>query len=698
LRKTLKISFEQFWELNMEYLIMSTFLHFKVRPWAGSFLSLLVAGACWLPVQGQPVKPGTGPLQLAEQYFAAGEYYTAARLYEQYLKPAAGNKNGPAFTVYAKKGKAAEGSQDRSRAGILYKQAESYRLAHYWLHADSAYKKCSDNKDALYWSAVCERSLGEYDAAEESIRKYLSADGTNSQFKEAAEKELQTLQFIRQQMAAAGAGQVNTSKLNTPGSFEKGAFAVRAVSGNKYLVSSTKTDAAGPKGVNPNTSRLFYATLKNDSLDQLTPVTLPVAGISDNQGVASFTADGNRIYFTQWKKEKGRVVSNIYYIINRGDSGWTKPALLPQVNVDGFSSKQPFCSADGVYLYFASDRPGGSGGFDIWYAPIYEDGSAGSPVNAGSAINTAGEEQAPFYHASSGTMVFSTNGRTGMGGYDLFLAKGAHGAWGMPRNMGYPVNSSRDDIYFFAPEDSALLANAIVGSDRGTGCCLENYLIKKSNKNKRLTGLVRDHKDNNPVADADIVLTDPAGKTWTTKTDDKGTYLFDTLNNDYSNYRITITKQNYNDTTDVVKINDTAEVNLFTDQLVNTDMYINKKFTFIAENVVIVYFDFDMSNLKPEAVNKLDSVYNVLVQFPAATLQISAYTDGKGTDEYNKKLSDRRARSCADYFIGKGVEAKRITFESFGACCPLELELINGRDNPDGRSRNRRALINISKE
>jgi outer membrane protein OmpA-like peptidoglycan-associated protein len=127
-------------------------------------------------------------------------------------------------------------------------------------------------------------------------------------------------------------------------------------------------------------------------------------------------------------------------------------------------------------------------------------------------------------------------------------------------------------------------------------------------------------------------------------------------------------------------------------------MYINKKFTFIAENVVTVYFDFDMSNLKREAVNKLDSVYNVLVQFPSTTLQISAYTDGKGTDEYNKKLSDRRARSCADYFIGKGIQAKRITFESFGACCPLELELINGRDNPDGRSRNRRALINISKE
>ena len=676
---------------------MNTFLHYKVRSLVRNFFGLLVAVTCGLSLQSQQVIPGKSPLQLADQYFAAGEYYTAAYLYEQYLNPSKIKSNAPAFTTYAKKGRVGESVQNRSRASILYKQAESYRLAHYWLNADSAYKKCTDNIDALYWSAVCERSLGKYDEAEENIRKYLNADITNSQYKELAERELQTLQYIRQQLASAGAGLVNSSKLNTPGSFEKGAFAVRAVSGNKYLVSSTKNDAAGAKGVNPNTSRLFYATLKNDSLDQLTPVVLPVAGISDNQGVASFTADGNRIYFTQWKKENGRIVSNIYYIINRGDSGWSKPALLPQVNINGFSSKQPFCSADGVYLYFASDRPGGSGGFDIWYAPIYEDGSAGSPVNAGSGINTAGDEQAPFYHTSSSTLVFSTNGRLGMGGYDLFSVKGSDAAWGAPRNLGYPVNSSRDDIYFFAPEDSALLATAIVGSDRGTGCCLENYLIKKIFRNKRLTGLVRDHKDNSPVADADIVLTDPAGKTWSTKTDGEGKYLFDTIHNDYSNYKVTITKQNYNDTVDVVKINDSSEVNLLTDQLVNTDMYIDKRFVFTAENVVIVYFDFDMSNLKTEAVSKLDSVYQVLVQIPTATLQISAYTDGKGSNEYNKKLSDRRARECADYFIGKGVAAGRISFESFGACCPLELELINGRDNPDGRSRNRRALINITK-
>jgi OOP family OmpA-OmpF porin len=140
--------------------------------------------------------------------------------------------------------------------------------------------------------------------------------------------------------------------------------------------------------------------------------------------------------------------------------------------------------------------------------------------------------------------------------------------------------------------------------------------------------------------------------------------------------------------------------------LKNADLCIKKKpepqpepvLVIKAENVVTVYFDFDKSLLKSEAVNKLDSIYNVLVEFPAATIQISGYTDGLGSDAYNKVLSDKRARACANYLIAKGIETTRVSFVSFGACCPVEMEKINGRDNPDGRSKNRRALINVKKD
>ncbi|MFL5747819.1 MAG: flagellar motor protein MotB, partial [Niastella sp.] len=126
----------------------------------------LVACICWLPCQAQQVIVTKNPLQLADQYFAAGEYYTAAYLYEQVLNPSANTQKDDVFPVYSKRGKTGYILPKKiSREAILYKQAESYRLAHYWLQADSTYKKCPDYIDALYWMPICERSLGLYEEA-----------------------------------------------------------------------------------------------------------------------------------------------------------------------------------------------------------------------------------------------------------------------------------------------------------------------------------------------------------------------------------------------------------------------------------------------------------------------------------------------------------------------------------------------------
>ena len=138
---------------------------------------------------------------------------------------------------------------------------------------------------------------------------------------------------------------------------------------------------------------------------------------------------------------------------------------------------------------------GGSGGFDIWYAFIESGGTIADPINA-SQINTKGDEQAPFYHGNSGNLVFSSNGMQGMGGFDLYSAKMNESGFRKPENMGHPVNSSRDDIYFFADEKNELLKDAIIGSDRGSECCLETYTILKAPKKKMITCIVRDCKTN----------------------------------------------------------------------------------------------------------------------------------------------------------------------------------------------------------
>jgi outer membrane protein OmpA-like peptidoglycan-associated protein len=458
--------------------------------------------------------------------------------------------------------------------------------------------------------------------------------------------------------------------------------------------------------MNPYVGRLYYARLNDGSLEEISPVIFSATEPSNNQSAAAISADGNFLYYSEWKKEKGNLISSIYYAIKL-DSGWSLPILLPSVNLSGYNSKQPFCSADGKYLFFASDRPSGSGKFDIWCAPLNEDGTTGEPVNAGVMINSSGDEQAPFYHNSSSTMVFSSNGRPGMGGFDLYAAKGNVNAWGTPENLGHPVNSSRDDMYFFAEEKAGLLSNAVFSSDRGDGCCLEMYSITKAPKNKRLTGILRDCNENIPVAGAEVVLKDATGKSWSATTDAEGKYEFVLTSGTYQDLSLVIKKELYNEAVAEYKIENIDESDFLTDVLKNIDLCIAKvpmvepveeKPTIKAEDVVTIYFDFDRSDLKTGSTGLLDSIYNVLMEYPAATIQISGYTDGLGSIEYNNKLSDKRARACANYLIEKGVQTGRITFVSFGACCPVEMEIINGRDNSDGRSRNRRALINIKKD
>ena len=672
------------------------------------FLIWLIACGSSMQSLGQQAK---GPVQLADQYFAAGEYYTAANLYEQFLHPSKKQKTTSEFPLNIKaKRTIASTAPNVSRTDILFKQAESYRLANYWQQAAATYKECMDKdpseySNALYWYAVCERSLGHYDSAWESIKQYLNSAGSKSQYKEAAEKELQTLQFIHEQLSRPDSVLMKTQKLNVPASNEKGAFALAHISGNQFLITSTQTDSTRVNGINPYHSRLFSATLGNGSLDEMIPLPLTTTDAAINQGAGTISPDGQHLYFSQWKKENGKIISSIYYSVKQG-AHWSSPTRLPVVNINTYSSKQPFCSADGNYLFFSSDRPGGSGKFDIWYVDLKKDGTTGQPVNLGPSVNTSNDEQAPFYQSSSGTLVFSSNGYPGMGGYDLFSVKGNETNWASPGNLGYPVNSSRDDIYFFAPEKTNLLSNAVVSSDRGEGCCLETYLITKAPKNKRLTGSLFDCNGSAPLADAQVILKDGYGKTWKTTTNANGKYSFEIGNEDHEPLTLSASKELYLDTTSSFKVENMDESDLLTDKLVNADLCIEKKpepkpepvLVIKAEDVVTVYFDFDKSLLKPEALQKLDSIYNIMAELPVTTIQISGYTDGVGTDAYNKVLSDKRARACADYLIQKGIDAGRVSFVSFGACCPVEMEKINGRDNPDGRSRNRRALINVKKD
>ncbi|RXK60857.1 flagellar motor protein MotB [Lacibacter luteus] len=635
-------------------------------------------------------------IKQAEQYYAAGDFLTAANLYEQYLKPSAKEKPKADFPLNAKHGR--QGSsmgKGVTKNDLLYKQAESYRLAHYLPQAAERYKAVAaadmaNYAHALYWYAVCQRALGNTTAAEESLNEFLAKATANDPYRAAAENELATLKFVKQQTVRPDTVMYTFNKFTLSAGAEKGAFAPLHIGGDQFIITGTEKDTVAQAGVNPNHNRLYAVSLANNVLHVSEPVALG-ADAYTNQGAATISADGKHLYFTQWKTENGKQVFAVYHATKTAE-GWSAAAEVSTVNKGG-SSKHPQLSADGQYLFFSSNREGGKGGYDIWYASVNADGSVGEAVHTGAAINTAHDEQTPFYHSATKTLVFATDGKAGMGGFDLFTAKGEGNNWSTIENMGYPVNSVRDDVYFFTSDKQNLLKNAVFSSDRGSECCLETYTVTKAPKKKIFTGKVVDKKDNQPVANA-IVLINANGKQLKVTTDANGRYTTE-IETD-ADGTVTVSKHRYAEKQSGINIINTDESDWSSTKFTNNDIVLDRKIILTPETVVTVYFDFDKHNIKPDAAFKLDSLYDILVKNPGAIVQISGYTDGLGSEEYNKILSDKRAKACADYLMAKGVDSARISFESFGACCPVEMELINGRDNADGRAKNRRGLINIS--
>src|SRR5947209_6827242 len=282
-------------------------------------------------------------LAMADQYFSAGEYFTAAGLYGQFLNSVRESKYQNDFPLNVHRNAGRIGNY-KSKADILFKQAESYRMANYWSEASTVYKECIEKDsvkyhEALYWNAVCERSLGNYTEAEKYLNRFLDNNSSNDESYGVALKEKQTLEFVKTQLGKPDSVMYHTQKIIT-GFGDNGIFAPVSVRQNQFLFTSTQRESGFPNA-NPYHNRLFRSALLNNDLQNREAVLIESIDSSLNQGAACVSADNNHLYFTQWKKENGQTISSIYYS-NKTANGWSKPQLLTSVNEPGHNSKQPF--------------------------------------------------------------------------------------------------------------------------------------------------------------------------------------------------------------------------------------------------------------------------------------------------------------------------------------------------------------------
>jgi flagellar motor protein MotB len=398
-------------------------------------------------------------LKAADSYYKNEDYYSATLYYEKYL--ASGAQRNVNYSPYA--GKSADVKYTGSEQQAVYLLADSYRRLNDPAKAAPYYQQALtyDNNHfplTAYYYGVSLRALQKYDSASIIFEHFLQAYGTKDAYRASAEKELRNLQFIKVQLQRNDSGEYHVNKFSSAINGEGATYAPALINGNLVYT-------ATPNNIN----RIFTGNRE----------AFPIAASPKlHQGTVSLTADGQGMYLTQWSVNNGKKSAAIYYSHYQKD-GWSEPVKLDTiVNKPGFNTQQPFIN--GNTLYFSSDRAGGFGGFDLYIAKLEGDHIT-SVQNAGSVINTTEDEQAPYYFAAEQTLVFASNGRVGMGGYDLYYAKGNVNKWEEPVNFGYPVNDVKDDIYFLS-KGTGLLDDVIFCSDRSAQCCLEMFSLQKEKK------------------------------------------------------------------------------------------------------------------------------------------------------------------------------------------------------------------------
>lgn len=639
-------------------------------------------------------------LKAADSYYSKGDYSSASSYYEKYLASSTSKTGGEKYDPYVAEsikasGKAPKGSSSHAQA--VYNLAESYRKLTYYSKAESFYKEAATGTHAFplaqYHYAGVLKKLGKYQEAEAAYQEFLKSYTTADDYTATAKQELESLRFIQAQLKKDDIKLYTVTKpaLNAEGA----TYAPVWLNGNTLLFTSTRADKDAAKNT-LHTNRVYTAAYSGGADAAKAGLPQPA---DVHQGVVSVSAEGSRMYITRWTVKDGHKNAAIYRSERSGDS-WSEPvALEATVNEAGANNQQPFISADGTYLLFASDRKGGQGGYDIWYAPMDAAGHAGKAENLGTAINTAADEQAPYYHTLSQTLVFSSNGRVGMGGYDLYSAKGTKGSWATPKNLGYPVNSVKDDMYFTAKAGSKnLLADVLISTDRSSACCLEIVALQKKQPARVVSGIVIDCGTGSPLANAEVALLDTvSGRTaGRQQTNAEGRYSF-TLE-EYQPLKVVATVQEY----EQGSVSFTAPADEDVVVVANPSLCLVKipaKPALEVGKVKVmehVYYQLDKAKVLDESKGALDELVQLLTENPNMTIEISGHTDSIGRKSYNQKLSQQRADNVVAYLVSKSIDAARLKAVGYGDTVPVAPNTnADGSDNPEGRKQNRRTEFKV---
>lgn len=625
-------------------------------------------------------------IQMADELYKKGSYYNAI----EYYKSAA--------------------SADPTNGRLAFKLAQANMQIRDYVQAEKWFKNAitsnAGDELALFNYGKVLKYNAKYDIAIEQFKKFKATFKGNSGYLQLADSEIQGAEMAKQAGSGLRAEMSNIGDaVNSPST----EFAPFAINENELLYSSFNVNKAVETGSNANVANFakIYSSKRVDEKWQ-NGVELPSVVNASNfhNGNPSFSAKTNTLYFTRCvTNEDLKMICDVYASALNNGSTWGEAVKL-SINAQGVNNTQPSIvpASDGSeYLLFVSERQGGKGGKDIWYAK----GSGTNftqPQNA-SKINTFGDETSPFFDKYDNTIYFSSDGHPNFGGLDIFSIKGTPENLGTPANVGMPINSNVDDFYFTVSPSGE---NAYIVSNRpGTTslhsetCCddiFEGVLIDRVKVNVK--GSVTDIADGSAVNESTYELRKKNGNGEIVATQKIDGNKFDINVERGFDYELVTIKDGYEQgvsefNTRGIKRSRTVEANVRMRKKAPDCKPIKERTVVSLEKL---YFDFDKFDLTPMALAILQKNLGTLQKNADLVVELQSHTDGKGTDEYNIKLSENRTNTVFEWLKKNGIDASRLTSTYKGETMP-EYPNTNpdGSDNPGGRQLNRRTEFIILK-
>lgn len=435
------------------------------------------------------------------------------------------------------------------------------------------------------------------------------------------------------------------------------------------------------------------------------PMYYPFNETNDNQGGCTISINNKQLYFAMMKDEGGAQPNVDLYVTNNLSENFNEEwgpisKLSPVVNHPKYWDSQPTIAADGLTLYFASDRPGGYGGIDIWVTK--KDPKTGQwsvPQNLGPNINTKGNEKTPFIHSDSETLYFSSDGHYGFGGYDIFyVRKNAKGEWDEPVNIGSPINSESDDTGFFVSKDTktGYFFSFDEGKVRGKGVgrydlysfdlypearpqavAFQEFEVKDQS-GQIVTGAIAEMKNLTTKEKVNVIVDSTTGKGMYVQHLDKKDKLVLTIKKDSIAFNSTVI-----DTKTLTPNAPAPKLDIIVAKA-------EKGKSFLLDNI---YYNTNSAEIQEQSKPVLQSFAEYLLENPDISVEIQGHTDNVGNPKDNEALSSNRAYSVKQYLEELKVPGKRVTAKGYGSSKP-----VADNKNEAGRARNRRTEFLIKED